>query len=55
MSVQTSMNTNNMTFDDSDFLVWSKIDTGRIPSPPELFQLIDNQNLNKADVYNYPY
>ena len=37
--------------------VWSKIDSGRIPQPPELFQIIDNhfkmnsggENLNGAD------
>jgi len=23
--------------------VWSKLETGRIPQPPELFQIIDNQ------------
>lgn len=22
--------------------VWSKLETGRIPQPPELFQIIDN-------------
>ncbi|EEC08399.1 hypothetical protein IscW_ISCW006093 [Ixodes scapularis] len=27
----------------NDVRVWSKIETGRIPSPPELFQIIDNQ------------
>lgn len=28
--------------------VWSKIDSGRIPQPPELFQIIDNHfNMNK--------
>ncbi|RZF40361.1 hypothetical protein LSTR_LSTR008791 [Laodelphax striatellus] len=27
----------------NDMPVWSKIETGRIPQPPELFQIIDNQ------------
>lgn len=27
----------------SDVPVWSKLETGRIPQPPELFQIIDNQ------------
>lgn len=26
----------------SDVPVWSKLETGRIPQPPELFQIIDN-------------
>jgi hypothetical protein len=26
-----------------DVPVWSKLETGRIPQPPELFQIIDNQ------------
>lgn len=29
--------------------IWSKIETGRILSPPELFQIIDNHDLAKAD------
>ena len=29
----------------SDVPLWSKLETGRIPQPPELFQMIDN-NLN---------
>ena len=29
--------------------VWSKIESGRIPQPPELFQIIDNHlNMNKG-------
>ena len=27
-----------------DVPVWSKLTTGRIPSPPEMFEIIDNQN-----------
>uniref|UniRef100_T1J566 Selenoprotein T n=1 Tax=Strigamia maritima TaxID=126957 RepID=T1J566_STRMM len=27
-----------------DVPVWSKLETGRIPSPPELFQIIENEN-----------
>lgn len=27
----------------NDVPVWSKLETGRIPQPPELFQIIDNQ------------
>uniref|UniRef100_A0A0K2TTZ2 Selenoprotein T1blike [Aplysia californica] n=2 Tax=Lepeophtheirus salmonis TaxID=72036 RepID=A0A0K2TTZ2_LEPSM len=26
----------------NDLPVWSKIESGRIPQPPELFQIIDN-------------
>jgi len=29
----------------NDVPVWSKLDTGRIPSPPELFQIIDDNSL----------
>jgi len=29
----------------NDVPVWSKIQTGRIPSPPELFQIIENHKL----------
>jgi hypothetical protein len=25
-----------------DVPVWSKLQTGRLPSPPELFQIVDN-------------
>ncbi|KAL1422500.1 hypothetical protein MTO96_022094 [Rhipicephalus appendiculatus] len=32
----------------NDVRVWSKIETGRIPSPPELFQIIDNQVFLKS-------
>ncbi|XP_076304417.1 selenoprotein T isoform X1 [Tachypleus tridentatus] len=28
--------------------VWSKLESGRIPSPPELFQIIDNHVLLKS-------
>lgn len=34
----------------NDVRVWSKIETGRIPSPPELFQIIDNQVFLKPPV-----
>lgn len=36
----------------NDVPVWSKLETGRIPQPPELFQIIDNtlQFQNKADI-----
>lgn len=27
----------------NDVPVWSKLETGRIPQPPELFQIIENQ------------
>jgi selT/selW/selH-like putative selenoprotein len=37
----------------NDVPVWSKIETGRVPSPPELFQIIDNHNLIKADLNTY--
>lgn len=30
-----------------DVPLWSKLETGRIPQPPELFQMIDN-HLNMA-------
>lgn len=36
-----------------DVPVWSKIQTGRIPSPQELVQIIDNHNLMKADLNSY--
>ncbi|KAI1289884.1 putative thioredoxin reductase-like selenoprotein T protein [Halotydeus destructor] len=32
--------------------VWSKLQNGRIPSPPELFQIIDGHNLVKADLHS---
>ncbi len=33
--------------------VWSKIDSGRIPQPPELFQIIDNHfKMNVGDAGN---
>lgn len=32
----------------NDVRVWSKLETGRIPSPPELFQIIDNQVFLKS-------
>lgn len=33
--------------------LWSKIETGRIPQPPELFQIIDNTlQFSKIDVSN---
>lgn len=39
----------------NDLPVWSKIETGRIPAPAELFQIIDNQNFNSkpASVFQY--
>jgi selT/selW/selH-like putative selenoprotein len=38
----------------NDLPIWSKIDTGRIPAPAELFQIIDNQNFNnKPGVFQY--
>lgn len=27
----------------NDIPIWSKLETGRIPSPQELFEIIDNQ------------
>jgi hypothetical protein len=32
-----------LCFSLSDVPVWSKLETGRIPQPPELFQIIENQ------------
>lgn len=32
----------------NDVPVWSKLETGRIPSPPELFQIIDNHILLRS-------
>lgn len=32
----------------ADVPLWSKLETGRIPQPPELFQMIDN-HLNMAN------
>lgn len=38
----------------NDLPIWSKIETGRIPAPAELFQIIDNQNFNnKPGVFQY--
>jgi len=34
----------------NDVPVWSKLQSGRIPSPPELFQIIDNRDMIKADI-----
>lgn len=34
---------NSTYFNFSDVPVWSKLETGRIPQPPELFQILDNQ------------
>lgn len=39
----------------NDVPIWSKIETGRIPQPAELFQIIDNQNLNRANIDQYKY
>jgi len=36
----------------NDVPVWSKLTTGRIPSPPELFEIIDNQNKLYANQLN---
>lgn len=34
----------------NDMPVWSKLETGRIPQPPELFQIIENtQRLFNVD------
>jgi len=33
----------------NDVPVWSKIETGRLPSPPELFQIMDNAIRFKPD------
>lgn len=37
----------------NDLPIWSKIDTGRVPTPAELFQIIDNQKLNQAESFAY--
>ena len=38
----------------NDLPIWSKLETGRIPAPAELFQIIDNQNFsNKPGVFQY--
>lgn len=35
----------------ADVPVWSKLETGRIPQPPELFQIIDSHmQFGKMDV-----
>jgi len=34
----------------NDVPVWSKLATGRIPTPPELFQILDNHALLKTDI-----
>lgn len=39
----------------NDVPIWSKIETGRILQPAELFQIIDNQNLNRANIDQYKY
>ncbi|XP_054160368.1 thioredoxin reductase-like selenoprotein T [Oppia nitens] len=36
----------------NDVPVWSKITTGRIPSPPEMFEIIENQNKLYANQMN---
>ncbi|CAG2106898.1 unnamed protein product [Medioppia subpectinata] len=36
----------------NDVPVWSKLTTGRIPSPPEMFEIIDNQNKLYANQLN---
>ena len=33
--------------------LWSKIESGRIPQPPELFQIIDNHFKMNAGQENY--
>jgi len=33
----------------NDMPVWSKLETGRIPQPPELFQIIDNLSQFKTE------
>lgn len=38
----------------NDIPVWSKLETGRIPSPQELFNIIDSHlSINKVTVPNY--
>ena len=37
----------------NDLPIWSKLETGRIPAPAELFQIIDNQNFNKPGAFQY--
>lgn len=32
----------------NDVPIWSKLETGRVPAPAELFQIIDNQMLSKG-------
>lgn len=34
----------------NDVPVWSKLETGRVPSPPELFQIIDSNMRFKPEV-----
>nr|CAG4646575.1 EOG090X0DP2 [Macrothrix elegans] len=36
----------------NDVPIWSKLETGRIPQPPELFQMIDN-HLNMATPHHF--
>ncbi|KAI1289344.1 putative thioredoxin reductase-like selenoprotein T protein [Halotydeus destructor] len=33
--------------------VWSKLRSGRIPSPPELFKIIDGHDLVKANLNSF--
>lgn len=44
LSNESSYNflTSNHAFIFADVPVWSKLETGRIPQPPELFQIIDS-------------
>ncbi|GIY36080.1 thioredoxin reductase-like selenoprotein T homolog CG3887 [Caerostris darwini] len=32
----------------NDVPIWSKIETGRLPSPPELFQIIEDSSLFRS-------
>ncbi len=36
----------------TDVPVWSKLTTGRIPSPPEMFEIIENQHKLYASQIN---
>ena len=39
----------------NDVPIWSKIETGRIPQPQELFGIIENQRFNKANIGQYSF
>ena len=41
----------NSNFFITDVPIWSKMETGRIPSPQEMFQIIENNiKMNKNEV-----